>query len=557
MFKLEFTGTGGALPLKNRGMSAALLSYNGRKILFDCGEGTQQALLRLRSGFANIDIICLSHLHGDHVFGLAGLLCTMGVAGRNNDLLLLAPEGSGSLLSKHLALVGSLPYSVYVLEAGDYNLAAAPTRVFAAVPDESSTTGESTATGESTSTGADDDIAIAKGTSASHPDTTLDKQAFAEAAAEAIAFKLTNRGYKLDLQRSHPERLNSKHFYCLLKGRKDGAINKSDAEHSTPAANAAATKEVNASAAAAEALTPTADMLAPTADVLAPAAVVSGEQLKRLYPTCTLFSETEAAKLQKAGRLNKKLSRYDALEIKVAGKQPTDLYISTKRQKHSVPCIAFRLDWFKQGVFSASKACLHGVPKEFWSLLQNNHEISYYLQDKYFHFYPEQVTDQAKQFFSFCYVTDSRPLAANKDFLSKADLLVSEANYAEEDKLPLAVKNMHMTMKEACTQAAEAEVKELVLTHFSAGLTDPDAYLPYAETFFPGVNLAHDLDEFNFFPPNRQASSYSFSRNTASAAAEVTESAQASEFARIKAAAQASVPEPGGYHETLNTEEIS
>lgn len=440
MFKIEFTGTGGALPLKNRGMSAALLSHNGRKLLFDCGEGTQQSLLHLRSGFVNIDMICLSHLHGDHVFGLPGLLCTMGVSGRSNDLLLVAPEGSFELLSRHLALVGNLPFGVYLLELGESELSALPHKV------------------------------LTESQSASN----------SAKAVSAIAFSLTRQGYKIDIKRSDARLLNSHTFRCLLRNKQAAKVTKVNVE----------------------------------AEIKEGADATAEPSLTQLYPDCKLFVADEGLNLLKACRLNKKIQRYSDLQVEAAANEFTDLYLSAKKQKHSVPCIAFRCDWFKKGTFAANRACLKGIPKEFWSLLQNNYTVSYRLQNTAYHFEPLDVLDSSRLFFSLAYVTDTRPLAANATFLAAADLLISESNYAEEDKLPLAVKNMHMTMKEACEQAQAADVKELILTHFSAGLTEPEQYLAYAATFFPQVKVAHDLDEFLYLPPNRVNSDYALTQRT-------------------------------------------
>ena len=103
---------------------------------------------------------------------------------------------------------------------------------------------------------------------------------------------------------------------------------------------------------------------------------------------------------------------------------------------------------------------------------------------------------ESRHKFSLAYVTDTRPLACNNEFLRAVEVLISESNYALEDKLPLAVKNRHMTMKEACLQAANAQVKALILTHFSASLIEPETYLDYARSFFQNSYIARDLDTF-------------------------------------------------------------
>lgn len=66
--------------------NSLVINYQGRKILIDCGEGTQVAMQKTKIGFKTIDIICLTHMHGDHIFGLPGLLLTMGNSERSTPV---------------------------------------------------------------------------------------------------------------------------------------------------------------------------------------------------------------------------------------------------------------------------------------------------------------------------------------------------------------------------------------------------------------------------------------------------------------------------------------
>ena len=81
------------MPLPNRWLTALLIRYQGRKILIDCGEGTQITLKMLGWGFKTIDVICFTHYHGDHVTGLPGLLLTIGNSGRTEPITLIGPTG--------------------------------------------------------------------------------------------------------------------------------------------------------------------------------------------------------------------------------------------------------------------------------------------------------------------------------------------------------------------------------------------------------------------------------------------------------------------------------
>lgn len=82
MVDLCLLGCGGGMPMPFRNLSSTLLNFKGRKILIDCGEGTQVSMRIVGWGFKSIDVICITHCHGDHIVGLPGLLSTIGNSGR-------------------------------------------------------------------------------------------------------------------------------------------------------------------------------------------------------------------------------------------------------------------------------------------------------------------------------------------------------------------------------------------------------------------------------------------------------------------------------------------
>ncbi len=90
--KLTILGSSSALPTSERYPSAHVLNAHERLFLIDCGEGTQMQLRKNRIRFAKINHIFISHLHGDHVFGLYGLLSTFSLMGRKTPIHLYAPE---------------------------------------------------------------------------------------------------------------------------------------------------------------------------------------------------------------------------------------------------------------------------------------------------------------------------------------------------------------------------------------------------------------------------------------------------------------------------------
>ena len=92
-FTLNVLGTASALPTTERYPSAQVLDVRGRLFMIDCGEGAQMQMRRARISFLKIEHICLSHIHGDHLFGLFGLLSTMGMLGRSAQLNIYASSG--------------------------------------------------------------------------------------------------------------------------------------------------------------------------------------------------------------------------------------------------------------------------------------------------------------------------------------------------------------------------------------------------------------------------------------------------------------------------------
>lgn len=99
--RLVFLGTSAAVPQKNRFLSSiAMQRENGEVFLFDCGEGTQYQIMKFNVNYQKISRIFLSHLHGDHIFGLFGLLNTMNLAERRSTLRIYGPPGTTMFLER-------------------------------------------------------------------------------------------------------------------------------------------------------------------------------------------------------------------------------------------------------------------------------------------------------------------------------------------------------------------------------------------------------------------------------------------------------------------------
>jgi ribonuclease Z len=100
--KLTILGSSSALPTSERYPSAHVLNAHERLYLIDCGEGTQMQMRKNHIRFSKINHIFISHLHGDHIFGIYGLLSTFSLMGRKNTLHLFAPEKYELILTSHL-----------------------------------------------------------------------------------------------------------------------------------------------------------------------------------------------------------------------------------------------------------------------------------------------------------------------------------------------------------------------------------------------------------------------------------------------------------------------
>lgn len=113
MLKLTFLGTSAGVPTKQRNVTAlaieCLNSYSlgtnqqqNKKsrpwLLIDCGEGTQHQLLHTKLSLHQLHVICITHVHGDHCYGLPGLLASAAMSGRTAPLILIAPKAIATLL---------------------------------------------------------------------------------------------------------------------------------------------------------------------------------------------------------------------------------------------------------------------------------------------------------------------------------------------------------------------------------------------------------------------------------------------------------------------------
>ena len=105
--KVRFLGTSAALPTSARGLPGIALRYDGTTILFDCGEGTQRALMDAGWKLSGVKLICVSHLHADHVGGLLGIMTTRELQGVERSLTVIGPTGTKDFAEGILKLTNS------------------------------------------------------------------------------------------------------------------------------------------------------------------------------------------------------------------------------------------------------------------------------------------------------------------------------------------------------------------------------------------------------------------------------------------------------------------
>lgn len=302
MIDLALLGCGGGVPIPNRFLSATLMNYQGRKILIDCGEGTQVSMKLLGWGFKTIDVICITHGHGDHTVGLPGLLATIGNSGRTDPLIIIGPEGIRDIVNGLRVVAPFLPYEINIIE--------------------------------------------------------------------------------------NPKKVN-------LKVNKNG-----------------------------------------------------------IYL----------------------IENHGELEI------------NTLELDHSTKCLGYSFYIKRNAKFNIEKAKHNNVPKNLWNVLQKGIQIEV---DNTI-YYPEMVLGDERKGIKISYITDSRPLDTMISFINNSNLFICEGTYGDDKDIEKAIKNKHMTFREAGTLARNGDVDEIILTHFSPAMVNPNEYKKNVEEIFEKVILGHD-----------------------------------------------------------------
>lgn len=156
--------------------------------------------------------------------------------------------------------------------------------------------------------------------------------------------------------------------------------------------------------------------------------------------------------------------------------------------EHALPVMAYRLDLDRQRRFLADRARSLGIPTTMWRALQDGQPIT--LADRLIE--ADEVMGPPRSGISVAYVTDTRPTPAIANLITGVTLLVCEGTYGDDAHADKAVRNEHMTFREAATLAQEAGVQQLWITHFSPGVDNPQAFAGNARDVFSGAVIGHD-----------------------------------------------------------------
>ena len=294
MVNLTLLGCGGNVPLPNRFLSSLFMNFNGRKILVDCGEGTQVSMKMKGCGFKDIDLICITHTHGDHIIGLIGLLSTMGNSERKKPVTIIGPVGIKEAMDAIQVLI-TLPYKLNIIE--------------------------------------------------------------------------------------NPE------------------------------------------------------------------------------------------------------GRFSLVDPILS-----DLSIETIELEHSTECIGYNFYFARHPKFNVEKAQQNNVPKKYWNMLQKGMTI----MDDDVNYTPDMVLGDDRKGIKISMITDTRPLDTIPEFIEDADLFICEAMYGDEMDISRAIKNKHMLFREAASLAVRGNAKQLLLTHFSPSIEDPNVFENNAKSVFENTIIGYD-----------------------------------------------------------------
>lgn len=156
--------------------------------------------------------------------------------------------------------------------------------------------------------------------------------------------------------------------------------------------------------------------------------------------------------------------------------------------EHALPVLAYRVEQRRGRAFLRDRAESLGVPVALWRKLQQGDDVAWDGQ----RVAADAVLGLPRSGIAMAYITDTRPLPRFVALARDVDLLVCEGTYGDDEELPKAIRNTHMTFREAATLAREAGARQLWITHFSPGLDRPMDFAGNAREIFAETTIGHD-----------------------------------------------------------------
>ena len=155
---------------------------------------------------------------------------------------------------------------------------------------------------------------------------------------------------------------------------------------------------------------------------------------------------------------------------------------------HNVTCYGYTMEIDRAGKFDAERAKAAEIPLKLWSRLQKGEIIT----EEGRTFTPDMVMGPARKGIKLTYCTDTRPTESIVNNAKHSDLFICEGMYGDPEKIPDARAKKHMMFQEAANIAAQAEVTELWLTHYSPSLPRPEFYMDEVQKIFSNTHPGKD-----------------------------------------------------------------
>lgn len=162
--------------------------------------------------------------------------------------------------------------------------------------------------------------------------------------------------------------------------------------------------------------------------------------------------------------------------------------INAFRVRHNVVCYGYSIEVDRSGKFNPDKAKELQIPVQNWGKLQRGETVIVDGQT----YTPDMVMGAPRKGLKVTYSTDTRPVDSIIKAAENADLFICEGMYGEPDKEAKAVEYKHMTFKEAAQIAAQAQPKEMWLTHYSPSLIRPEDYMDTVTEIFANAKAGKD-----------------------------------------------------------------